>query len=81
MSSTRLTFRNLTATTNGVLIGKIELIDTDSGEVLRVANTTPELLRFIESVEIDLDTWVEITKMQEKNPAFKKLIHTLKLYT
>jgi hypothetical protein len=78
---TRLTFHDVTVSGTGLHIGRMEVIDEVSGEVLRVAKVSDELCRFLESVEIDINAWYQIERMKDKNPTFKKMISNFKLYT
>jgi hypothetical protein len=81
MSTTRLTFRNITATDAGLVIGCVEIIDTETGIVLKVAKITAELVEFIGRIEIDLDVWYNIEGLKEKNPNVTKLINNFRLFT
>jgi hypothetical protein len=78
---TRLTFHDVTATESGIHIARVELIDSESGIVMKVAKITPELAEFIGRIEVDIDHWYSIEKLKEKNPNIKKLISTFNLFT
>lgn len=78
---TRLTFHDVTATESGLNIARIEIIDSESGIVMKVAKITPELAEFIGRIEVDIDAWYQIEKLKEKNPNVKKLISSFNLYT
>lgn len=81
MSTIRLTFCNVTASDAGINIERVEIIDSTTGKVHKVAKITPELVEFISRIEIDIDTWYNIEMLKEKNPAITKLCSSFKLYT
>ena len=64
-----------------LLITQVSVIDTLSGETLRVAKITPELVSFLKMVEIDVSDFFKIQDMKRKNPNFTKLIETYQLHT
>lgn len=77
----RLSLKNITIVNNSVSIGLVNIIDTENGEIIKVAKMTPELCKFLESVEIDIDAWYQIERMKNKNPNFTVLINTFNLTT
>jgi len=79
--SLRLIFKNITATEKGFTCESVAVIDSESGETLRIAKITPELISFLEHIEIDVTNYFTFAKMCEKNPNLKKLTDTFKLYT
>jgi len=81
MSKTRLVIKTAEITPDGILIRSMEVIDGETGENLRIANLTPELLDFLKMIEIDVTKYFQIQKAKEKNPELKNLIDTFKLYT
>jgi len=81
MSNTRLIFKTVELTPDGILIRSIEILDAISGETIRPANLTPELCNLIKVVEIDIDAFFEIEQLKKKNKTVHKLIKTFKLYS
>ena len=82
MAEARLTISECQLTEKGTLeITKLEIIDNESGETLRIARITPELVEFLKSIEINIDFWTRIQNMKDKNPAFRVLIDSFNLYT
>jgi len=81
VQKTRIIISKATLEPNGILITEFKVIDGVSGGVLRVAKITPELLEFLKTLEIGVDDYFAILAAKEKEPAFKKLIETFKLYT
>lgn len=79
--SVRLVITEASIVETGILISKMSVIDGVSGEVLKIAKLTPELLYFLKMVEIDLTDFMNVQEMKAKNPAFTKLVETFKLYT
>lgn len=79
--SVRLNITDAEITDAGILIKSMSVIDGVSGEVLKVAKLTPELLDFLMLCEIDLTNYFAVQEMKAKNPAFTKLVETFKLYT
>lgn len=65
----------------GLLIKSMSVIDTVSGETLKIAKLTPELLDFLKMIEIDCTNFLHIQEMKKKNPNLTKLIDTFKLFT
>ena len=80
-TSTRLVIKTAEITPEGILIRSMEVIDGLTGETLKVAKLTPELVDFLKVVEIGVDDYFKIQAAKEKNPNFKKLIENFKLYT
>jgi hypothetical protein len=78
--SARLTIIDASLTPDGILIQKMGIIDSVSGETIRIAKLTPELLEMLRQIEIDLSDYFALTKMQAANPAVKKLVETFKCY-
>lgn len=82
MSKTiRLVLKEVELTDKGILITKVSLIESESGEELKIAKLNEQLLDFIKLCEFDMTEYMKIQKMKQENPAFKKLIDTFKLYT
>lgn len=81
MSNTRIVFKTVELTPEGILIRKMGVIDGDTGDELRIVNLTPELLEFIKITEIQTDKYFEVQAMQKKNPEIKNLINTFNLTT
>lgn len=81
MSNTRLIIKQAKLTDEGILIRTIEIIDSISGEIVKITKLTPELLEFIKMIEIDIDYYFDIQEMKKKNPNFRKLIQSFKLFT
>jgi hypothetical protein len=79
--STRLIISDAQIVPEGILIKKMEIIDTVSGISLRIAKLTPQLLNFLMQLEIGTDDYFALQKMQESNPLIKKLCETFKTYT
>ena len=79
-SKTRIVFRDIIASGIGVSIGRLEIIDGVSGETIRIARASPELLEFLACVEIDIESWYEVQRMKKKNENFTVLIDNFKLY-
>lgn len=77
--STRLAITQTELTTDGLLIKQMEVIDGVSGEVIKIANLTPELAEFFEMLEIEVDDYFKIKAMKEKHPEFRKLVNEFKL--
>lgn len=77
----RLVLKEVELTDKGILITKVSLIESESGEELKVAKLNEQLLEFIKLCEFDMTEYMKIQKMKQENPAFKKLIDTFKLYT
>jgi len=78
---TRLVFKDVEVTNEGLLIRQVEIIDMVSGEHLRPTKLTKELASFLEMLEIDTDLYFDTVKLREKNPAFAQLIRTFNLTT
>lgn len=77
MQNLSITIQDAEITQSGeLLIKKMTIIDRSTGEDVRVAKMTPELLSFLTKVEIELHDYFKI----EENPALKKLCNTFKLY-
>jgi hypothetical protein len=81
MSSTRIKIKNAEITPEGILIRSMEIIDGESGENLRIAKLTPELLDYLKMIEISVDDYFKCQEMKKQNPAFTKLCENFKLYT
>ncbi len=81
MQKTRIIISEATIEDGGLLITEFKVIDGVSGAPIRVAKITPELLDFLKTVEIGVDDYFAILKAKEKQPSFRKLIETFKLYT
>lgn len=80
MSSTRLIIKTAEITPEGILIRSMEIIDGESGENLRIATLTPELLDFLKLLEFSVDDYFKVQEMKKNNPSFTKLIDTFNLY-
>jgi len=80
MSNTLLIIKTAEVTPEGILIRSMEVIDSISGETLKISKLSPELCEFLKCVEIDLDVYFEIQKMREKNPAFTRLVQNFRLF-
>ena len=78
---TRLVFKDVEVTNEGILIRQVEIIDMVSGEHIRPAKLTKELASFLEMIEIDTDLYFDTIKLCETNPALKTLIQTFSLNT
>lgn len=61
------------------LYSEYVIIDSETGETIRPAAVTPELEKFLQTVEIDLSDYFHIVEMKKQNPAFAKLINTFNL--
>jgi hypothetical protein len=81
MQSTRLVIKTAEITPEGLLIRSMEVIDGATGENLRIANLTPELLEFLKMIEIDVTKYFKVMEMKRKNPNLTQLADTFKLYT
>ena len=81
MSKTRIVIKTAEITPDGILIRSMSIIDGNTGQELRIAKLTPELLDYLKVLEFDVDAYFAITAMQKKNPALKKLCQEFKLYT
>lgn len=81
MQKTRIIISEATIEAGGILITELKVIDGVTGNDLRIAKITPELLEFLKTVEIGVDDYFAILKAKEQQPAFRKLIETFKLYT
>jgi hypothetical protein len=81
MAKTRLAFKTVELTPDGILIGSVEIIDMLSGESLRPAKLTKELAEMISCIEIDTDLYFDIQNLKAKNEIFQKLINTFNLVT
>lgn len=77
--STRIVIKEASITDKGILIESMEVIDGVSGETLKIAKLTPELLDFLKLIEIEIDDYFKVQAMAEQNPAFRKLINNFKL--
>ena len=65
----------------GLFISKFSVIDSETGDELRIVRITPELVEFLKHVEIDTDYYFEIEKMKQKQPNFRILIKEFNLIT
>ena len=81
MPDTRLVIKTAEITPEGILIRSMEIIDGESGENIKIAKLTPELLEYLKLIEISVDDYFKVQEMKKKNPAFTKLCETFKLYT
>jgi hypothetical protein len=81
MPNTRLIIKTIEVTPDGLLIREMSIIDSVSGEQIRVPNFTPELCEFLKMLEIDTEQFFKIQEMRKANPALNGLIDTFKLYT
>ncbi len=81
MSNIRLIIKTAELTADGILIRSMEVIDGMSGERLRVAKLTPELLEFLKITEINVTKYLQIQEMKKKNPEVKNFCESFKLYT
>ena len=79
--TTRLTIKDIELTPDGILIKSMNVIDGDTGETLRVAKLTLELVEFLRITEIDVTKYFQVLAMKKKNPEMKNLIDTFKLFT
>lgn len=77
--SVRLIIKEASITEAGILISSMEVIDGVSGETLKIAKLTPELLDFLKLIEIEVTDYFKVQSMAEQNPAFRKLIDNFKL--
>jgi hypothetical protein len=80
MSKTSLIISKAELTEAGLLIRSMSIIDGASGEKIRIAKITPELLNFLLTLEIGLDDYLQVQKAKKLNPELTKLIETFKLY-
>lgn len=78
--STRLIFKEISIENDKIVVSKASIIDAESGEEIRIAKPTLELISLLSIVEIELDDYFHIQEMKKKNPNFTKLINTFKLY-
>ena len=78
--STRLKITTAEITDDGILIRSIAIIDGVSGETIKVAKLTPELLEFLKCTEIVVDDYFKIMAAKKRNPDFAKLCNTFQLY-
>lgn len=81
MSNTRLIIKTAEVTTEGILIRSIEVIDSISGDRLKIAELNEKLCEFLKHIEIDIDAYFKIEKLKELNPNITELISNFKLYT
>lgn len=81
MSNTRLIIKTAELTPEGILIRSIEIIDRISGERIKPANLTPQLLDFMLHLEIDPDLYFKVEDLKKKNPDVTELINTFRLFT
>jgi hypothetical protein len=80
--SARLSFSDPQITDQGgLLIPEIYVIDTETGEKLRIAKITPELVDYLKMIEIDVSDYFTAQEMKKKNTAFTKLCKEFRLYT
>jgi hypothetical protein len=77
----RIIIKTIEITPDGLLIREMSIIDSVSGEQIRIPNFTPELCAFLKMIEIDTDEFFKIQELRKKNPALNTLIDTYKLYT
>lgn len=80
-SKTRIVFRDIAASGTGVSVGRLEIIDGVSGETIRIARVSGELIEFLSCIEIEIETWYEVQRMKKKNANFTVLINSFKLFT
>lgn len=76
---TKLIIKEIKYTENGLLIKKCAILDGVSGQELRIAKLTPELMNMFKSIEIGLDDYVKVLEMKKINPNFMKLINKFNL--
>jgi hypothetical protein len=57
-----------------ILINSFSIIDSSTGDEIRIAKITPELHVFLQSCEIDISDYSTFISMKEKNPVLKKLV-------
>lgn len=79
--SARIRIKEAKVTTYGINISSMEVIDSDTGEVLKIAKLNQKLLEFLMTCEMDVDHYFKLTCAKKKNPAFVNLINTFKLFT
>lgn len=79
-SNARLIIKTSELTDDGILIRSMEVIDGVSGETLKIAKLSTELLDYLKMIEIDVTDYLAATEMKKKNPAFRKLCENFKLY-
>ena len=80
MSNIRLIIKTAELTPDGILISSMEVIDGESGERIKIAKATPELLKYLKMIEIDVSGYMTAIEMKKKNSAFTKLCSEFKLY-
>jgi hypothetical protein len=78
--SARLIITYAELTPDGILIRSMSVIDSMSGDTLRISKLTPELLELLKHIEIDTSDYMQLQKMQDANPAVKKLVETFRAY-
>lgn len=81
MSKIRLVISEVELTEGSIVIKKMEIIDTISGEHIKIAKINYQLLEFLKMVEIELDDYSKFMDLKAKNPTITKLCETFKLYT
>ena len=79
--SYRLQITDISATDDGILIKKMQIIDSDTGDIIRIAKLTPQLAELLKQVEIDTTLIMLLDSMKEKNPSITKLVDTFRLFT
>lgn len=79
MSSVRIKIADAIIKDGSIVIGRLEIIAGDSGEVLRVAKITPELLDLFMHIEIDVTDYMKVQEAIKSNSAFAKLVNTFNL--
>lgn len=78
--STRLAIQEIELTEDGnMLITKIAVIDGNTGEHIRIAKITKQLIDFMKIIEIEIDDYFAVQTMMKKNPAVKKLVKEFNL--
>ena len=76
----RLVISDVVITDSGILIKEMKIIDGQTGETIKLAKFNEHVVNFLKFCELPTRDYLLIQDMQKKNPAFKKLIETFKLY-
>jgi len=79
MASIRLVIDKAELVDGVITITSLNIIDGVSGNILKPAKITPELLELFKTVEIELSDYMKIAELKKNNPAFMKLVNTFNL--
>ena len=79
MSTVRLKVAEALIKDGAIVITRLDVVAGETGESLRVAKITPELLELFHHVEIDVTDYMKVQELIKANPAFFKLVNTFNL--